>query len=184
MSTATFPQTLKRATGWVTVWGILMILFGALAICLPLASSIGAAVLVAWLMVFGGAAHLVFAFHSHSLSGILWKVLVSVLYIAFGIYLLLHPLIALATLTLVLAAFFLAEGALEIAFYFNIRTFHNSFWVLVDGIVTLLLGLAIWMQWPSNSVWVIGMLLGISLIFSGVSRFMLALAVRRSPLLS
>lgn len=180
MSTATFPGALKRSTAWVHAWGILMILLGILAICLPFASSIGAAVMVAWLIVLGGAFHLVFAFHSQSVGGKLWKVLVSILYIGFGTYLLLHPLIAVESLTLVLAAFFLAEGVLEIIFYFKIRPFHHSLWVLVDGLVTLLLGILIWLQWPASSVWAIGTLLGISLIFSGMSRFMLGLAARRT----
>jgi len=74
--------------------------------------------------------------------------------------------------------FLLFEGILEIALYFGIRQVRHSGWVLFDGIVTLILGILIWSQWPSSSVWVIGTLVGISLIFSGISRFMLSLTVR------
>src|SRR3984893_5008224 len=91
---------------------------------------------------------------------------------------LMTPLLGVLSPTLVLALFLLVEGILEIALYFGIRRVRYSGWVLFDGIVTLLLSILIWAQWPSSSVWVIGTLVGISLIFSGISRFMLSLAVR------
>jgi len=56
----------------------------------------------------------------------------------------------------------------------------GSSWVLIDGIITLLLGLMIYLQWPSSSAWAIGTLVGISMIISGVTRVMLSLAVRRA----
>ena len=91
---------------------------------------------------------------------------------------LMNPLLGVLSLTLVLAVFLLFEGILEIALYFRIRRIPFAGWVLFDGIITLILGGLIWAQWPSSAVWVIGTLVGISLIFSGVSRFMLSLAVR------
>lgn len=87
---------------------------------------------------------------------------------------LMHPLLGLISLTLVLAVFLLIEACLEIILYFNIRHIANSGWVLFDGIITLILAILIWAQWPSSSVWVIGTLVGISLIFSGISRLMLS----------
>ena len=89
-----------------------------------------------------------------------------------------NPLLGVLSLTLVLAVFLLLEGVLELALYFRIRRVQHAGWILFDGIVTLLLGILIWTQWPSSSVWVIGTLIGISLIFSGISRFMLSLAIR------
>ena len=92
---------------------------------------------------------------------------------------LMHPLLGVLSLTLVLAVFLLFEGILELVLYFQIRRTAHSGWILLDGVITLLLGLLIWVHWPSSSVWVIGTLIGISLIFSGISRIMLSLAVRR-----
>ncbi|MGH9882729.1 MAG: HdeD family acid-resistance protein, partial [Pyrinomonadaceae bacterium] len=126
-----------------------------------------------------GVCHLVFAFQSHSIGGFLWKVLLAIVYGAAGVYMLMHPLLGVLSLTLFLAVFLLFEGVVEIAFYFKIRGAPNAGWVLFDGIITLILGFLIWRRWPSSSVWVIGTLLGISLIFSGISRIMLSLAVRR-----
>ena len=179
MNAETFVGAPKRATGWSMIWGILMFVCGLLAISLPLASSIGIVIVLAWLILFAGVSHLIFAFHSHSVGGFLWKVLLAVVYGIAGVYLLLHPLLGVVSLTLVLAVFLFAEGVVEIALYFGIRRLPRSGWVLFDGIVTLILGILIWRQWPSSSVWVIGTLVGISLMFSGISRLMLSTAVRR-----
>ncbi len=178
MNAETAVGTARKASGWSMLWGILMFICGILAISLPLASSIGLVIVLAWLILFAGIFHLIFAFQSHSVGGFLWQVLLAVVYGIAGIYMLMNPLLGVLSLTLVLAVFLLFEGILEIAFYFGMRRVRHSGWVLFDGIVTLILGILIWSQWPSSSVWVIGTLVGISLIFSGISRFMLSLAVR------
>lgn len=118
-------------------------------------------------------------FHSNSVGGFLWKVLLAVLYGLAGFFLLANPIAGVAYLTLLLGAFLLVEGIIEIVLYFHIRKVAHAGWVLFDGIITLLLGFFIWAHWPSSSAWVIGTLVGISLTFSGISRFMLALAIRR-----
>ena len=179
MDNETSVGTVQKASGWSMVWGIVMLICGILAIALPLASSLGIVLLLGWLIVFAGISHLIFAFQSHSIGGFLWKVLLAVVYGFAGIYMLMHPLLGVISLTLVLAVFLLFEGVMEIVLYFNMRSVRNSGWVLFDGIITLILGFLIWSHWPSSSVWVIGTLIGISLIFSGISRFMLSMAVRR-----
>jgi uncharacterized membrane protein HdeD (DUF308 family) len=88
--------------------------------------------------------------------------------------------VGVASLTLVLASLFLVEGILNVALFFKVRSVQGSSWFLFDGIVTLLLGLMIYMQWPSSSAWAIGTLVGVSMIFSGVTRVMLSLAVRKA----
>ena len=75
-----------------------------------------------------------------------------------------HPLLGVATATIILAIFLCCEGVVEIAFYFHIRRARHAVWVLFDGIVTLILGYLIWANWPSNSASVLGTLIGISLM--------------------
>ena len=178
MSVETTVGNVRKTSGWSMLWAILMFVCGILAISLPLASSIGIVIMLAWLILFAGICHLIFAFQSHGVGGSLWQVLLAVVYGIAGIYMLMNPLLGVLSLTLVLAVFLLFEGILEITLYFGIRQVRHSGWVLFDGIVTLILGILIWSQWPSSSVWVIGTLVGISLIFSGISRFMLSLTVR------
>jgi uncharacterized membrane protein HdeD (DUF308 family) len=85
-----------------------------------------------------------------------------------------------ASLTLLLGSLFLVEGILHVALYFHLRALGAARWFLLDGIITLLLGLLIYLQWPSSSAWAIGTLVGASLIVSGVSRVMMSLAVRKT----
>jgi uncharacterized membrane protein HdeD (DUF308 family) len=178
MNAETTVGAVRKVSGWSMLWGILMFICGILAISLPLASSIGIVILLAWLILFAGISHLIFAFQCHSVGGFLWQLLLAVVYGVAGVYMLMNPLLGVLSLTLVLAIFLLFEGILEIALYLRIRRVRHAGWVLFDGIVTLILGILIWVQWPSSSVWVIGTLVGISLMFSGISRFMLAVAVR------
>jgi uncharacterized membrane protein HdeD (DUF308 family) len=164
------------------IWGILMLVCGFLAIALPLASGIGVAIVIGWLVLISAVWHLIFGVRSRGIGGVLWQILLAIVYGAAGIAILLYPLAGLAWLTLVLAIFLLIEAALEIALYFNIRGRVNAGWVLVDAIVTLLLAILIWAHWPSSSAWAIGTLVGVSLILSGVSRLMLSSTISRKKI--
>ena len=120
------------------------------------------------------------AFHTREAGSLIWRLLVGLAYIFFGGYLIARPALGVVSLTLVLASLFLVEGILNIALFFKVRSFlQGSSWLLIDGIVTLLLGLMIYSQWPSSSAWAIGTLVGVSMIISGVTRVMLSLAVRK-----
>jgi uncharacterized membrane protein HdeD (DUF308 family) len=170
----------KHASTLSMLWGLLLIVFGVLAVGLPLLAAVAVSALVAWLIVLAGIVHLMVAFRVHSAGSVIWKLLVGVAYLCFGGYLLMHPVLGVATLTLLLASLFLIEGILNIVLYVQMRPIQGSSWVLIDGIVTLLLGAMIYMQWPSSSAWAIGTLVGISMIFSGVARVMMSLAVRKA----
>src|SRR5436305_13412311 len=136
------------------VWGILMLICGFLAIGLPLASGIGVAMVFGWLLLISGVWHLLFGFRSGSgIGGFLWQLLLAIGYGAAGVMLLLYPLAGLAWLTLVLATFLLIEAALEFVLYFSIRRRVRGSSVLLDGIITLLLGVLIWAQWPFRTAY-------------------------------
>ena len=156
------------------VWGILMLICGFLAIALPLASGIGIAIVIGWLLLISAVWHLIYAFHAHGVGAVLWDILLALLYGAAGVMILMYPLRGLAWLTLVLAWLLFIEAAVELAFYIKLRGRSKSGWVLVDAIVTLLLAILIFAHWPSSAAWAIGTLVGISLIFSGLSRIMLS----------
>lgn len=170
----------RHASTWSIGWGVLLIIFGMLAIGSPLLAAVALNAVIAWLIVLAGVVHLVLAFHTHGAGGVIWKLLVGVAYLCFGAYLIMHPVLGVASLTLVLASLFLIEGILNIVLCFKMRPMQGSSWVLVDGIITLLLGLMIYLQWPSSSAWAIGTLVGVSMIISGVTRVMISLAVRKA----
>ena len=170
----------RHASTWSIVWGILLIIFGMLAISSPMLAAFAINIVIAWLILFAGAIHVVVAFHAHRAGTVIWKLLVGIAYLCFGVYLLLHPVLGVASLTLLLACLFLIEGILNIVLFSRMRSVRGSSWVLIDGIVTLVLGLMIYLQWPSSSAWAIGTLVGIGMIISGVTRVMISLAVRRA----
>ncbi len=178
MSAASAATFVKKAVNWSIGLSVLMIVAGVLAIASPLAAGVAVNVLVAWLLVFSGCAHLVFAWYTRSTGGFLWELLLGVVYIFIGVYLLIHPLAGLASLTIALAIYLLLEATLEFVLGFTLRPLPGSGWLLFDGIITLILAVMIWRTWPSNTAWVIGTLVGISMLFSGTSRLMISMAAR------
>jgi uncharacterized membrane protein HdeD (DUF308 family) len=170
----------RQASTVSILWGILLVIFGVLAIGMPLVAAIALTGLIAWLIVLAGVVHLILGFRAHGAGNLIWKVLVGIAYIVFGVYLLTHPVSGVASLTLLLASLFLVEGILDIILYFSMRAMRGSAFVLLDGIVTLILGLLIYVHWPSSSVWAIGTLVGVSMIMSGLTRIMLSMAVRKA----
>jgi len=173
-------EMVRNASTISILWGVLLIVFGMVAVGSPLLAAVAVNALVAWLIILAGVVHLMLAFRVHQAGSVIWKVLVGIAYLCFGGYLIMHPVLGVASLTLLLGSLFLIEGILNIVLYVKMRPIHGSSWMLVDGIVTLLLGLMIYLQWPSSSAWAIGTLVGVSMIFSGVARVMMSLAVRKA----
>lgn len=139
-----------------------MIALGFLAVFLPFATGIGTSILVGWIIVFSGFAHLAYAFAAQGARAFLWRMLIGVAYVIGGVYLAFHPGLTLESLTLVVATIFFAESVLEFVVFFQFRGLSGSRWILFDGIVTLLLVYVIWRSWPFSSTWAIGTLVGIS----------------------
>jgi uncharacterized membrane protein HdeD (DUF308 family) len=156
-----------------------MIVVGLLALSLPIASSIGVARLLGWLMVFDAGFQLIHSFRSEGVGHVVWKVLVAIIYLVAGIYFLMHPFLAVAVVTLALAIFFLVEGLVNVFSYFATHKAGASFWILVNGIISIILAVMIWRHWPTGSLWVLGVLVGVGLLMTGISRLMIALAIRR-----
>ena len=178
MSATSAATFVKKSVGWSIALSVLMILAGILAIASPLAAGLAVNVIVAWLLVFSGCIHLVFSWYRPSTGGFLWELLIGVLYVSVGIYLVLRPVAGLASLTLVLATYLILEAILELVLGFTLRPLPGSTWLVIDGIITGILAVMIWRTWPSSTEWVIGTLVGISMLFSGGSRLMLSLAAK------
>lgn len=182
-----FSVIAPKSITWSIALSIFLVLAGLFALLIPFVSGIGITLFFAWAMIVSGLTHFIFAFKTHTTGGVIWELLVGAVYLFTGVYLLLHPLEALIALTLILAIYLFCEGIIEVILFFQLRPRHGVTWLLVDALITLILAVMIWRSWPASTVWVIGTLVGISMIFSGVSRLMLSLAARRlvqSPLAS
>src|SRR6476469_5152785 len=174
MTTNVSPEVNKATNG--SLWiGILLVVLGIAAIALPQISTIVAETWIALILISAGGAKVAYAFQTRNQGGFVWKLLLSALYVATGVMLFVNPLTGVLTLTLLLGSFLLAEGTFELILAFRLRPQQNWTWVLTDGIITLVLGAMIFFQWPFNAPWLIGTLVGVSVLFTGVSRIMLSL---------
>ncbi len=169
---------LKKGVNGSLLMGILLTVLGVVAIALPNFSTIVAETWIALILVSAGAAKLVYAFQTRDEGGFVWKLLLSILYIATGVMLFVYPLTGVLTLTLLLGSFLLTEGVFELILAFRLRPQQNWTWALGNGVITLLLGAMIAFQWPFNAPWLIGTLVGTSVLFTGISRVMLSLNAR------
>jgi uncharacterized membrane protein HdeD (DUF308 family) len=173
------PGLIRKASGWFIAIAVVFILLGIMAIVEPQVAGLAIAILVGWLLIFGGMMHLIQTFGGGGVGRVIWQVILGLIYVVGGIYFLKHPLLGLGTLTLLLAIIILAEGVLEFIAYFRTRQENGSNWRLANGLITLLLGGFIWFHWPSSSVWAIGTLVGVNLLMTGFSRLMLGMAARK-----
>lgn len=155
--------------------GILLIVLGAAGLIAPRLSTVFTETWVALMLVSAGGAKVMYAIQTRNQGGFIWKLLLSAAYVVTGAMLFLNPLTGILTLTLLLAGFLLTEGVFELILAFRLRPQKNWLWVLTDGIITLGLGAMIWFQWPSNAPWLLGTLIGASVLFTGISRVMLSL---------
>jgi uncharacterized membrane protein HdeD (DUF308 family) len=167
------PNTQKFSNSnlWI---GILLIVLGIGAVIVPNFTTIVAETWIAIILASAGASKVFYAIQTRS-EGFIWKLLLGVLYIATGIILFVYPLTGVLSLTLLLGGFLLTEGVFELILAFKLRPRQNWAWVLADGMVTLILGGVVWFQWPFNAPWLIGILVGVSVLSTGISRVMLSL---------
>ena len=162
---------------WFFGLGILLIIAGACAIAVPHVMTQTAILVLGFLLVGGGVVQIVNAFVARSWRGFFVHLLAGMLHLLVGGLLIEHPLRAAEGLTLILAVAFLIGGAIRIVVTLLDR-FPGWGWVMLNGAVTLFLGISIWRQWPESSTWVIGLFVGIDLLFNGWSWVMLGLLVK------
>jgi uncharacterized membrane protein HdeD (DUF308 family) len=156
----------------------LLVLAGLLAIVVPFFAGVAASVFFGWLVLFGGVAHLVYAWSERGAGAILWQVLIGIVYVIAGLYMLVLPVAGVVALTLVLGFYIAVEGVFELVIFSLLRRLRGAVWFLIDGLVSLLLAGLIFFGWPSSSLWAVGTLVGISLLFSGIARLTLAMGVK------
>lgn len=172
-------ELLQRSVGWVIAFGIVLILLGMLAILAPLVAGIAVDTLVGVLFFLGGVAEIVYALRAHTWGGGLLSFASGGLSIACGLLMLLLPLVGLSFLTLLLAAYFFADGISRIVLALQARTLPGWQWMLVNGAVTLALAALILADWPLSGIWAIGVLVGINILLTGWALIASGLAAKK-----
>jgi uncharacterized membrane protein HdeD (DUF308 family) len=166
---------------WVLflIQGLVMVVLGLFAVAEPMVATIAVTIFAGWMFLVSGIVGLAGVFTARRVPGFWWGLITALLAIAVGIYLLWRPLAGVLSLTLVVAAFFAAQGISLIITAIGHRGVLASWgWLLFSGIVDLILAAIILSGWPGTAEWTLGLLFGINLLMWGVSLVMTALACR------
>jgi len=165
------------------VLGILLAVLGTAAIVSPtltVLTTVTATIMVGVLLMVGGVATIVSAFWAGQWSGFLLQLLVGILYVACGFVITEHPAEWALVITVFIAASFVVLGIFRSVSALLLR-FPQWGWALLNGVITLLAGIVIYRQLPFDAFWVIGLLVGLEMLFNGWTWIMLALAIRKIP---
>jgi uncharacterized membrane protein HdeD (DUF308 family) len=186
-----FQSAVRTALGerwkWFVFQGIVMLALGCLAVVEPVIASVAAGIYIGWLFLFSGLLGLVTMFSARDASAFFWILLTSALSLAVGILLIWKPDEGTVSLTLVLTAFFIAEGAFQVGTSISYRDVLPGSWgsLLASGITDLVLaGLIIYFWgriiyfWPQSASWTLGLIVGTNLISTGLAILMTAIELR------
>jgi uncharacterized membrane protein HdeD (DUF308 family) len=160
--------------------GVLLVLGGIAAITYPCVSSVGAVMVLGIILIVSGVFTIIGAFWAGKWSALFLQLLVGILYVMVGMAVRDSPLESIALVTMFMAAFFIVVGSFRIIVSV-VERFPQWGWALINGVVTLLAGLIIYDSFPLSALWVIGLLVGIELLFNGWTWIMLSLAIKRLP---
>jgi uncharacterized membrane protein HdeD (DUF308 family) len=162
--------------------GILLVIFGLAAMIVPPLASLAVTIFLGWMFLISGVAGLALTFWARKMPGFWWSLISAVLAIVAGAVLLVQPVEGTFTLTVVVGAYFLAEGVATIMYALEHRRELSErwSWLLVAGIMDLLIAAIIITGLPGSALWAIGLLVGINLLFGGASLIGMALAARNA----
>jgi uncharacterized membrane protein HdeD (DUF308 family) len=173
-----FQEAAKAGGKSMTFFGVIAIILGILAMMMPGLTGVSVVYLLGVIVLVAGIVRMIWAFQAGSLGKGLLMFAIGLLTLLAGLALLAHPLFASGVLTVMLAFYFILDGIGEIAAGFRLRPADGWGWLLFGGIVSLLLGLMIWRQFPLSGLWAVGILLGIKLFFIGLIMVTAGSAVR------
>jgi uncharacterized membrane protein HdeD (DUF308 family) len=172
-------QQAKKNAGWLVVLGIVEVVAGVLAILGPLAMGLAVTLMVGIMLLVAGVVRIIGAFKAESFGGgaltFLWGMFLAVA----GFRFVTQPGLGLASLTLLIATVLFADGVVRIVLAFHMRPVSGWGWMLAGGILSILFATMIWGQFPVSGIWVIGTLVGVSLISNGFTTIFVASAARK-----
>jgi uncharacterized membrane protein HdeD (DUF308 family) len=174
----TLPEAFGNKWGWFIVIGVILLCLGFFALIYQFFATVFSVYYIAFLLIFAGITQVV---HSFQIKGLdqtaLWAIM-GILYIVTGVVAIYNPILASSALTLMMAILLLVGGTVQIMGALHNRHIPQWGWLLCSGIITFILGLLIVVEWPSNSVWVLGLFLGLDLIFQGWAYISIGIALK------
>jgi uncharacterized membrane protein HdeD (DUF308 family) len=173
-------DTLRQQWGWLFALGIVMVALGTIALFIIPYATIGTVMVLGWLLVVSGIFEAIHAFRIRSWGGLFLHLIGGVVGVLVGLLVVTHPLLGALGWTLLFASFFTVIGLFRTIAAIRLK-FPNWGWAVFDGIITLGLGILLWLAWPTSSLWFLGLAVGVALILRGWSYVMFALAIRSLP---
>lgn len=171
-------HAIRANWGWFVVLGIAFILLGFVALAHVLASTVVTVLYVGALILVGGVVQVIHAFRVQGWGRFFYWLLAGLLYVVAGGLIMVNPLLGAGVLTLMIGVALAVEGIFRVAAGIGSRPGRGWGWIVVSGIVTLLLGAIIIARWPVNSVYILGLFLGVDLIVNGVGTLLFGLTLR------
>lgn len=170
---------IRRNWVWYVLLGMILILIGAFAITQPLIVSLATMKVLGFLLIISGVAEIVVALQTRGWSGITLNLLAGILEIVVGLMILRSPVETLVVFTMLFTIYLLVGGVFRIAAAVALRV-PGSFWLVLSGIITTLLGVMLLAAWPEPTEWLVGTFVGVDFLMYGISWIVLALNVRGS----
>jgi uncharacterized membrane protein HdeD (DUF308 family) len=163
---------------WMLATGILFIFLGTVATVMSTLTTVYSMLFFGILLLVASVVHFIKAFWTRDWRGFFLQVLLGVFSGVTGIFMVAKPLLSAASLTLLMASFFIVTGFFRIITSLAVNL-EGWFWILVSGIISTTLGILILSSWPASALWVIGLFIGIELIFSGWYSVMLSFVIQQ-----
>lgn len=173
-------KQLRARWPWFFGVGIVLLLLGAIAMIYVVGATLASVVFIASLMILGGVAQLIHAWGIRPWANFLLWSITGALYVVAGVFALINPIEGAALLTLLLGGSLIAMGALRLWLWFQNRSQVGWQWLALSGLFSLVAGLLIAAGWPNNSLYILGMLLSIDLLFQGWALLWVGIALRRA----
>jgi uncharacterized membrane protein HdeD (DUF308 family) len=178
-------QDLRANWGWIFTFGCLLVLSGMIAITYSVIATLVSVIFLGWLLIFSGVLEGVYVVRHRERGHVLLYLLEALLAIIMRALLLQSPVRGAIVLTLLLATYFLVAGVFRIVGAIALHLPHRG-WLLASGVINIALGILLWGGWPVTGWWVLGVFIGVNMLFNGWARIMLARALkssdRREPL--
>lgn len=172
------PEKEMPRTAPLTLAGFTLIVLGVLSVATPAVAGKTVVMVIGIVMLIAGVIQLVSGWRSEEWSSKIGPIILGVLALLCGLGLLSQPLFGMFYITMLLAIFFAVEGVWKIITAFSYRPASGWLAVLTSGLLTLVLGLLIWNEWPISGLWAIGVLVGINLLMTGISLVVVASTLR------
>jgi uncharacterized membrane protein HdeD (DUF308 family) len=170
-------ESLQKNWGWFLALGIALIVLGTVAVGSAALMTIVSVLFFGWLLIVGGALQAGHAFWRKAWGGFFIDLLGGILYVVVGFMVVANPAASAVALTLLISMLLIVGGIFRLVTCIAVRVHHWP-WLALHGVVTLALGIMIWRQWPVSGLWVIGLFIGIDMLFNGWSLVMLGLSAK------